>query len=722
MVSLEPVTPAVVRRQVVLEELDVAADGRTAVVVRRSVEGNRYRRALWLVPLDDGRPRQLTSGLPADTHPRFSPDGRHVAFLSSRTGGTSPGSTGTARAGGAVRPAAAPEPPADVWVVPARGGTVRRVTRSRHGVRGFAWSPEGTRIACWGPEDPPRFLEGERPDGSVARVRRITRADWRLDDEGFLDRHVHLSVAGIRPGSRPRRLTRGDFDVIAPAWDADGESLVFCAAVGDRADLHPRPRVFRVAAPASAVAPRGTPASAAAGPEHPTDGPGAPDPQSQPEPVEVTRLRGLVEAAVPSSDGRWLALLGADVDDAPDDVVPALFVAPADGSRPPEPLAAGLDLPVGAHVDTDLNGWASSPRVGPWWRPAPDGSIDLVALVTRRGRSLPWRFPVDRATGRSAGEPAPLADAESACWALAVGGDAVAVLGTLGRRAMELMTVRDGGFRTVTTFGSAWQRRLQSPAMEDLLVAGPGGPVETWLASPPDAGSRPLPLVVDIHGGPLGGWAPAPSLEVQILVSAGYRVALPNIRGSAGYGAAWVRPLMDGWGGPDAEDVLAVVDRLVGEGLADADRLGLLGLSYGGFLVNWLVGAAPGRFAAAVSEAGVTNQIAAWALSDTGPDYNLRAALGDPLTADGVERLWRQSPLRLVASVRTPLLLLQGETDHRCPAADNEQFFVALRELGRTVEYALYPESGHVYANTGRPDRRIDRHARMLEWFRRHLG
>ena len=207
-----------------------------------------------------------------------------------------------------------------------------------------------------------------------------------------------------------------------------------------------------------------------------------------------------------------------------------------------------------------------------------------------------------------------------------------------------------------------------------------------------------------------------------MLVSAGYRVALPNIRGSAGYGGDWIRAQMGHWGEVDAEDVLAVVGHLVAAGLADPGRLGLLGLSYGGFLVNWLVGTAPDRFAAAVSEAGVTNQVAAWALSDTGPDYNRRAHLGDPLTPEGADELWRRSPLRHVAAIRTPLLLLQGEADQRCPAADNEQLFVALRALGRTVEYVTYPESHHVYAVAGRPDRRIDRHARMLAWFRRYLG
>ena len=145
-----------------------------------------------------------------------------------------------------------------------------------------------------------------------------------------------------------------------------------------------------------------------------------------------------------------------------------------------------------------------------------------------------------------------------------------------------------------------------------------------------------------------------------------------------------------------------------------------MGLSYGGFMVNWLVGTTD-RFRAAVSENGVTSQINTWANSDSGPEYDRASLLGDPLSPEGIEKLWRQSPLRHVANVRTPLLMLQAEADLRCPAADNEQFFIALRHLRRTVEYVLYPDEYHVYASAGRPDRRIDRNERIRAWFDRYL-
>ena len=162
------------------------------------------------------------------------------------------------------------------------------------------------------------------------------------------------------------------------------------------------------------------------------------------------------------------------------------------------------------------------------------------------------------------------------------------------------------------------------------------------------------------------------------------------------------------------------LDHVIELGLADPKRLGVMGLSYGGFMVNWLVGTTD-RFAAAVSENGVTNQVSDWANSDSGPEYDRASLLGDPFTPEGIEKLWRQSPLRNVANVRTPLLMLQAEDDLRCPPHDNEQYFIALRHLRRTVEYVLYPESDHVFGSSGRVDRRVDRNERIIAWFDRYL-
>ena len=137
-------------------------------------------------------------------------------------------------------------------------------------------------------------------------------------------------------------------------------------------------------------------------------------------------------------------------------------------------------------------------------------------------------------------------------------------------------------------------------------------------------------------------------------------------------------------------------------------------------MVNWLVGTTD-RFKAGVSTAGVINQVSAWSVGDAGVEFNRMSLLGAPLDREGVEKLWRQSPLANVSNIRTPLLLLQGEEDKRCMPEDNVQLFTALRVLRRTVEYVLYPEESHVYFTAGRPDRRIDHMTRMLGWFDRYV-
>lgn len=669
---------AVIHAQVVLEEHDLAADGTFAIVVRRVVARNRYVSHLWLVPLGRRaieRPRRLTSGAVRDTRPRISGNGRSVLFLR--------------------RDAAADDAPARLHVLAigaGRGGrrgahgSPRAVTGRRTDVGEAEWSPDGRWIAYTAEVDPPRFIVGPPPPrGDEPLARRITRLDWRYDGTGHLDRWSHLFAVEARRGTRARQLTSGDFGVAAIAWHPDGRSIAFAADRKPDADLRPGTSVWSIS----------------------TEGG---------DPRELLALRGWANRPAFSPDGRRVAAVGVDDPEIPDDVSPGLFVGAASGVGPPIALAPDLDRPIGQWNDTDLTGWTAESRPGPSWT----DERTIVAVVSDRGRALPVAFGVDRATGRGAGAPERLAAGDAVATSLAARGGTISVLATVEGRAPELLTVEGGGFRTRTRIGSAWQRRFAWPEMRLVEAPGAGGPIETWIASPSAALDEPLPTIVDVHGGPLGAWAPAPGIETMLLTAAGYRVILPNIRGSATYGRNWIAPQLGDWGGVDATDVHAALDHAVGLGLADPEKLGVLGLSYGGFLVHWLVGTS-NRFRAAVAENGVTNQVSAWANSDSGVEYDRAARLGDVLSADGVERLWRQSPLRHVANVTTPLLMLQAEADRRCPPADNEQLFTALRVLGRTVEYVLYPEESHVYQAAGRPDRRIDRMTRVLDWFDRHL-
>lgn len=676
-------TPETLRQQVVLEEHSLACDGSFAVLTRRIVDGEDYVSHLWLVAVPDGgEPRRLTEGRVRDMRPAISPDGRRVAFTR-RIPGEDRATLrvldlGAADGTGAAEPAAHP---------------LGELSPGE-----IAWSPDSTSIAFLAEVAPQRFIVGEAPAKGEPRARRITTLDYRYDEAGYLDRrsqlHVIAASISLDTAAAPRRLTDLPCGVAGIAWRPDGAAIAFVADPRPDADRHPRTSIWEV-------------------PAHDVGSKVAGEPRG--EPREILALAGPVRAPAYSPDGRLVAGIGVDDPDHFDDLSPTLFVAPVDGSAPAVALAPDLDRPVGNWADTDLTGWQAWQRPGPAW----DRPGGVVALVTDRGRTHPWRFRVDPATGRPAGDPIRLARGDAMAHTLGVGGGRITVTATVGVRPPELCLVDDDGtLRPLTTMGSAWIDELAWPEMRVVEAPGPGGPIETWIASPAGAGNGPVPTVVDVHGGPLGAWSPSPSLEVVLLCARGYRVVLPNIRGSASYGGEWIAPQLGEWGGPDVDDVHAALDHVIALGLADPARLGVLGLSYGGFVVNWLVGTTD-RFRAAVSENGVSNQVSAWAHSDEGPEYCRAARLGDPTTPEGVARLWRQSPLRNVANVRTPLLMLQSEADRRCPTSDNEQLFVALRWLGREVEYVLYPEEFHVVQATGRIDRRIDRMTRMLDWFDR---
>jgi dipeptidyl aminopeptidase/acylaminoacyl peptidase len=654
-----PSPRALVHAQVALESFRLAPDGAFVISVLRRVVGAAYRSHLWLRAWRGGRARQLTRGAVRDGSPTISPDGGSVAFV--RT------------------PVGPDDAVAQAWILPLDGGEAWQLTTLRHGVSALAWSPDGRRLAITAQAGDHRFVVGEGKAGRSPTARRITRLDFRDDDSGHVVRRSHLWLVDVRAGARPRQLTRGDFDVVHPAWAPDGRSIAFAADRGTDANIHPRLQVWSVSVRGGRV-------------------------------TELASLAGDADWPAFSPDGRRLAFIGTDVDDPPDHVPPTLWVRDLPGGDPRQ-LSGDLDRPIGEWAWCDLVQAEDVP--GPLW-------IDpetLVVLLGDRGRNVPWRVTLDRTATPMIDRTLRIAGAGLA-YAPAAGSTAISA-GLDGMTA-EVHAIEDGALRQVTREASSWQRRFPRVALDELELPGPAGPIQAWLASPADAGTRRRPTVVHVHGGPTGSWAPGGTLDAMLLTAAGYRVLMPNIRGSATFGADWIRPVAGHWGDVDATDVLAAVDAVVDQGLADPDRLAVMGLSYGGFLTQWLIGVTD-RFRAAVAENGVSNQVSTWSNSYFGVHFNRRAGLGNPLTDEGMRSLWRSSPLRNARRIRTPLLILQAEEDRICPPSDNEQLFTALKVLGRETELILYPDEHHGMRSTGRPDRRIDRMERILAWFDRYV-
>ena len=652
-----PTPRNLVRAQVTLESFRLAPDGGFVVYALRRVVGGGYQSHLWVRSWEGGRARPLTRGAVSDGSPAISPDGRMLAFVRSPVGD----GAGVAQA----------------WILPLDGGEPWQLTAQAHGVSSVMWSPDGRRLALLGQAGDQRFIVGKEREGRTPLARRITRLDFRDDDSGHVVRRSHLWVMPVRAAARPRQLTSGDYDVIHPAWSPDGSRIAFAADRSPDSTIQPRYEILAV----------GT--------------------GTRPRLSEVASLAGDATRPAYSPDGRSLAFVGTDVHDAPEDVPPAVWLKPPAG--PAQPLTSSLDRPVGEWAWSDLLLAEEAP--GPTWI----DESSLAVIVGDRGRGLPYRVGVT-------GSPEPLVEGRLRIGSAGIEARAgrVAISAAVDGRAGEVYAVEGGRLREITREGSVWQRRFPRPEIDELELKGPAGPIQAWLASPGGAGRGRLPTVLHLHGGPTGAWSPGGTLDAIALTAAGYRVLMPNIRGSATFGREWAGAVSARWGEVDAEDALAAVDGVIQRGLADPARLAVMGLSYGGYLAQWLIGVTD-RFAAAAAENGVSNHVSAWGNSYFGVHYNRRGGLGDPLSDEGMTRLWRASPLRNAPKMHTPLLMLQAEEDRICPASDAEQLFTALKVLGRDVELILYPEEHHGMKSSGRPDRRIDRMERILAWFERHL-
>jgi dipeptidyl aminopeptidase/acylaminoacyl peptidase len=234
----------------------------------------------------------------------------------------------------------------------------------------------------------------------------------------------------------------------------------------------------------------------------------------------------------------------------------------------------------------------------------------------------------------------------------------------------------------------------------------------------PATGTRPCPTILYIHGGPHSGFGHTFSFDFQMLAGAGYAVLFVNQRGSTGYGDAFATQIIGDWGNHDYGDLIAGVDAAVARGIADADRLGVCGLSGGGNLSCWVVGQT-GRFKAAVPENPVTNWVSFYGVSDIGPWFAVEELGGRPHEIPEVYR--RCSPITYAHRCTTPTLLIQGEADYRCPAEQSEQFYAVLKASGCTVEMLRLPAASHAGSIRGKPMFRRAQNEALLEWMNQYV-
>jgi dipeptidyl aminopeptidase/acylaminoacyl peptidase len=632
----------------------LSPDGRhVAYVVNRvDRDENAYRAAVWRLPLDGSEePRQLTSGERSDTSPRWSPDGRWLAFVSNRDGEEE-------KAHG------------ELYVLPADGGEPRRLTHGDEGVESIAWSPDSRRIAF---ARRVRDEAYEEEDERRRPPRRFTRVFYKLDSVGWTgDRRRHLFVVGLDGGDE-RRLTHGDSENDEPAWSRDGGRIVFTSMRGDRWDVELVGALYELEVDADGSEPR-----------------------------RLTQADESASMASFSPDGALLAYRH----EPEDGTYPhhgQIAVMRADGSDR-RVLTASLDRQCTPYPLVREPVWDGD-RIA--FRVEDGGNVHLYTVAADGSR-----------------EPELLVGGEQSIGLYDLVGGRLVYTASTATRPHELFAAE--GTRLTSVCDDFVAACELSGAERFTAVSADGTEVDAWVVRPPglDEGRR-YPVLLTIHGGPFTQYETGFFDEFQVYAGAGYCVLYSNPRGGAGHSEAWARAIRGpgddagpGWGTVDYEDLMGVVDTALERfPFLDADRLGVLGGSYGGFMTSWIVGHTK-RFKAALSERAVNHLVSAFGSSDV--FWVFERQFGGPMW-EHVDEWLRMSPATYAREIETPLLVVHSENDLRCNVEQGEHLFTLLRLLGKEVEMLRFPGESHELSRSGSPVHRVQRFEAVLEWFGRYL-
>ncbi|RUA23350.1 MAG: hypothetical protein DSY79_02475 [Chloroflexi bacterium] len=566
--------------------------------------------------------------------------------------------------------------PAQVWSMAADGCDANQLTHAAKGVFDYAWSPDGKTMVVCGDVDP----EENPQDGpeDLPQVTVVRRVRYRYDTLGWRgDSHFHLSVLDVE-SLESRQITDGDWDDTAPVWSPDGSQIAFMSGRRDDRDFLALSEVYTV-------------------------------PAAGGEPKLMSEGLFSVGALTWSPEGRRLAVVGSD---APEGMVlwqGWLYVL-EDGKDPRRLTGDSIKPYLGF-----------PPVMRPaalWW--ADDGRI--IFLGERKGESFLFQAP-------SEGGPS------ETVW----GGSCLSTGLTLDGKAgqavvtasfpdspgdLHQIDLATGASKRLSNHNDSYMEAHPAARMEKFSIERPGGAsgfeIECRLYFPPgfDA-SLVYPLVLDIHGGPNGAFYDAFVPAQQVLATAGYLVLAVNPRGSSTYGADFMMAVLGDWGGEDYLDLMAAVDEVVQRPYVDADRLGVHGYSYGGYMTSWTVGHT-NRFKAAVVGAPCINLHSMYGTSDIGISFG-EAQWGGSVV-DATDKMLERSPITYAADVDTPVLLLHGDADARCPISQSEEYFTVLKRLEKEVEFVRFPGCSHLFPRMGHPKMREEYLTRTLGWFNRYLA
>jgi dipeptidyl aminopeptidase/acylaminoacyl peptidase len=263
-------------------------------------------------------------------------------------------------------------------------------------------------------------------------------------------------------------------------------------------------------------------------------------------------------------------------------------------------------------------------------------------------------------------------------------------------------------------------RQKELGQIEEVWFKGPdNNDLQGWIMKPPDFdASQKYPSILEIHGGPLAQYGNFFMHEFEFLAAHGYVVYFSNPRGGRGYGEAHAQAIWNDHGGADYDDVMAWANYVRQLPYIDETRMGVTGGSYGGFMVNWIIGHTQ-MFKAAVTQRSISNRLSSYGSSDI--NWMREFSFDNEPPWENLANYWSQSPLQYIGNARTPTLVIHSENDFRCPIEQGEQIFVALKRLGVETEMVRFPDTSHGLSRNGRTDRRIIRLQHILRWFDKYL-
>jgi len=548
-----------------------------------------------------------------------------------------------------------------VWLLDRRGGEGIRLTEFKTGVSDYSWSPDGKKLLLTISDfDPDDTVKNKTTKPYV-----IDRYQFKHDVSGYRYKklYTHLYLFDIAT-KKLDTLTRGNYDEDDASFSPDGSKIAFTSNHTADPDQNENSDVFIMDAKIGAVA------------------------------RQLTHWNGADESPRWSPDGKWIAYTRST---SPENYLMydqyILAVVSSDGGEP-KLLSPTLDRPV------------HSPR---WSK---DGK-SVYAIVTDDRQDLVASFDA------TSGAMTKVADGEKSYNALDLAQgheNSWVTLMTEAQVPDEVYVLENGKPRRLTHQMDDFLAPLSlAPATGFQSKSSDGALVSGILYRPTNIpANQKLPLILYIHGGPVGQDDYAFDLARQMLAGAGYAVAAVNYRGSNGRGLQYTKVIAADWGNKEVLDLHGAVDYLVKSGVADPEKLGVGGWSYGGILTDYLI-ASDNRFKAAISGAGTGFTLSLYGVDQYITQY--QNEIGPPWKS--IDKYLKLSyPLLKADKIKTPTLFLVGEKDFNVPSAGSEQMYQALRTLGVPTELIIYPGQYHGLTV---PSYQKDRYERYIAWYGKYL-